>query len=62
MHWGLVNGRTQTDLNWGHRPGQPDPPVWQHDIFRGDSEPYDPGEIELFKRYLRDGRAADKKK
>jgi hypothetical protein len=27
LHWGLVNGKTQTDLNWGHRPGQPDPEV-----------------------------------
>jgi hypothetical protein len=49
MHWGLVNGRTQTDLNWGHRPGQPDPEFWQHDLFRPDHTPYDPKEIELFR-------------
>ena len=23
MLWGLVNGKTQTDLPWGHRPGDP---------------------------------------
>jgi hypothetical protein len=50
--WGLVNGRTQTHLNWGHRPGQPDPPVWQHDLFRSDLTPYDPKEIALFKATL----------
>lgn len=50
MHWGLVNGRTQTHLNWGHRPGQADPAVWQHDLFRPDLTPYDLREVEQFKR------------
>lgn len=49
MHWGFVNGRTQTHLNWGHLPGQPDPPAWQHDLLRLDYSPYDPVEIDLFK-------------
>lgn len=49
LHWGLVNGKTQTHLNWGHRPGQPDPPAWQHDIFRPDHTPYDGREIDLFR-------------
>ena len=49
MNWGLVNGKTQTHLNWGHKPGQPDPKAWQHDLFRPDHSPYDPKEIELFK-------------
>lgn len=55
MHWGLVNGKTQTNLNWGHRPGQPEPKVWQHDIFRPDHTPYDPREIELFREAIRKG-------
>jgi len=59
MHWGLVNGKTQTHLNWGHRPGQPDPPVWQHDLFHRDHRPYDAKELELFRRYTRD--APDKR-
>ena len=50
LHWGLVNGKTQTHLNWGHRPGQPDPPVWQHDLFRPDHTPYDAVEIRLFRK------------
>ena len=34
MHWGLVNGRTQTNLRWGAQPGQPTPALWQHDLYR----------------------------
>jgi hypothetical protein len=52
MHWGLVNGKTQTHLNWGHRPDQPEPGTWQHDIFRPDHTPYDPQEIILFKQSI----------
>ena len=55
MHWGLLNGKTQTHLNWGHRPGQPEPKVWQHDIFRPDHTPYDKTEIALFKEFIRNG-------
>lgn len=48
LNWGLVNGKTQTDLNWGHKPGDPAPKVWQHDLFHGNHAPYDPHELELF--------------
>jgi hypothetical protein len=58
MHWGLVNGKTQTNLNWGHRPGQPDPAVWQHDLFRGDHTPYDAGELELFRNTIKSRHAS----
>ena len=44
--WGLVNGKTQTHLPWGHRPEQlPYTGEWQHDIFKGDFTPYDQKEI-----------------
>ena len=56
LHWGLVNGKTQTHLPWGHRPGDPDPVVWQHDLFHGDHSVYDPKELELFRAAI--GRAA----
>ncbi len=55
LHWGLVNGKTQTHLNWGHRPGDPDPPVWQHDLFTSEREPYDAAELELFRETIRSG-------
>ncbi|WP_288879840.1 glycoside hydrolase family 2 TIM barrel-domain containing protein [Pedobacter panaciterrae] len=51
MLWGLVNGKTQTDLPWGHRPADPIPAVWQHDLFRGDFTPYDSEEVELLKDF-----------
>ncbi len=52
LHWGLVNGKTQTHLNWGHRPGQPDPPQWQHDLYRPDHVPYQTAEIDQFRAVL----------
>ncbi len=52
MLWGLVNGKTQTDLPWGHRPGDPDPQVWQHDLYHGDFTAYDATEIETLKKYI----------
>jgi hypothetical protein len=56
MHWGLVNGKTQTHLGWGWRPGRPAPPVWQHDLFHGDHKPYDVKELELFRKTIRSMR------
>lgn len=53
MHWGLVNGKTQTDLGWGWRPGRPEPKVWQHDLFHGNHTPYDESELTLFQNYIR---------
>ncbi len=52
MHWGLVNGRTQTHLPWGARPGKPAPERWQHDLFHGDHTPYAPAELDLFKETI----------
>ena len=56
MHWGLVNGKTQTDLGWGWRPGRPKPPVWQHDLFHSDHKPYNSQENELFRKAIRSAR------
>ena len=52
LHWGLVNGKTQTQYPWGSKPGAPEPKVWQHDLFRKDRTPYDPHEIEAFKQAI----------
>ncbi|MDA1044147.1 MAG: cellulase family glycosylhydrolase [Verrucomicrobia bacterium] len=49
MHWGLVNGKTQTHLGWGCRPGSPAPERWQHDLFHGDHTPYNFEELTLFR-------------
>lgn len=52
MLWGLVNGKTQTDLPWGHRPGDPAPAIWQHGLYQGNFMPYDTAEIATLKRYI----------
>jgi hypothetical protein len=56
IHWGLVVGRTQTHLNWGHKPGDPDPPRWQHDLFHPDHTVYDEAEIALFRETIQQAR------
>lgn len=52
MLWGLVNGKTQTNLPWGHRPGDVPPEIWQHDLYRNDLTPYDREEIVLLKKFM----------
>ncbi len=52
INWGLVNGRTQTDLPWDswERPYTlKKPAVWFHDILREDGTPYRERELELFR-------------
>jgi len=51
MLWGLVNGKTQTHLSWRHRPGDPEPELWQHDLFHNDHSAYSKEEIILFRKY-----------
>ena len=53
LHWGLVNGKTQTDLPWGHRPGDgPYRGIWQHDLYTSDFKMYSPFELKLFNYYI----------
>ena len=52
MLWGLVNGKTQTHLPWGHRPGDPVQALWQHDLYKTDQTPYDKKELDLLKKYI----------
>jgi hypothetical protein len=48
-NWRLVGGRTQTYFPWGSCKESPEPKIWQHDLIREDSMPYDVREMELFK-------------
>jgi hypothetical protein len=52
MLWGLVNGKTQTHLPWGHRPGDPPQAVWQHDLYKQDFTPYNQRELDLLKSHI----------
>jgi len=52
MHWGLVNGKTQTHLHWGWRPDKGDPTIWQHDLFHHDHRPYNTDELAFFKERI----------
>ncbi|MDR3229038.1 MAG: family 78 glycoside hydrolase catalytic domain [Puniceicoccales bacterium] len=43
INWGLVAGRTQTNIPWGWRPkdkNNPEPPHWSFDLLRKDGTPY----------------------
>ena len=53
LHWGLVNGKTQTNLPWGHRPENlPYRRIWQHDLYTTDYQVYSPYELKLFKAFI----------
>ncbi|MEP6748794.1 MAG: cellulase family glycosylhydrolase [Bacteroidota bacterium] len=56
MLWGLVNGKTQTDLPWGHRPGDPIPYMWQHDLYHPDFTEYDADEIKMITGLVADSK------
>ena len=48
--WGLINGRSQAQFEWGSKPGTPEPKIWFTDIFRDiQGTPFDPKEIEAIK-------------
>jgi hypothetical protein len=57
LHWGLVNGKTQTHLPWGHRPGDgPYRGIWQHDLYTTDHKMYSPFELQLFRKYIAESK------
>ena len=46
-NWGFVAGKSQTNCPWDswQLPYTAEPPVWFHDVFRPDGEPYDKNEV-----------------
>ncbi|MGK6349853.1 1,4-beta-xylanase [Parapedobacter sp. DT-150] len=56
FNWGFVDGKTQTIYPWDSwtKTYTAEPPLWFHDIFRGDGTPYKQDEVDLI-RHLRDG-------
>jgi hypothetical protein len=52
INWGLVNGKSQTNLPWDswQRPYTLQPPtVWFHDVFYPDGRPYREREVEIIR-------------
>ena len=61
-NWGLVAGKTQTNLPWDswQQPytGGREPIIWFHEVFRTDGTPYRPQEVEFIRQIT--GRRAKK--
>ena len=58
FNWGLVVGKTQTNLpwdSWQHPYIEHDPPVWLHDIFYADGTPYRAREVEIIRALTQRG-------
>ena len=53
-NWGLVLGRTQTNLSWDTMNGNPnlDPVIWQHDVISPDGEVYSTEEIAVIREQV----------
>jgi hypothetical protein len=52
INWGLVNGKSQTNLPWDswRRPYVSDQPtIWFHDLFHSDGKPYREREVEIIR-------------
>jgi hypothetical protein len=51
-NWGFVSGKSQTIYPWDSWEKQytAEPPLWFHDIFRENGEPYDANEAKLIRR------------
>jgi hypothetical protein len=53
INWGLVAGKTQTYLpwdSWEHPYVDHQPPVWFHEIFRTDGQPYRQDEVDFIRQ------------
>jgi len=53
INWGLVAGKTQTNLpweSWQHPYVHDEPPVWFHEVLRPDGTPYRRAEADLIRR------------
>ena len=55
INWGLVCGRSQTIYPWStwQDPCEGEPPLWHHDVFRADGQPYSLEETALIRALTR---------
>jgi len=61
-NWGLVDGKTQTKYPWDSwkKEYSAEPPIWFHEIFYADGQPYKKQEIDLIKELT--AKKSEKKK
>ncbi len=54
-NWGFVAGKSQTHCPWDswQQPYSLEPPVWFHDVYRPDGEPYDKKEVAYLMKFNR---------
>lgn len=53
LQWGFVSGKTNTIFPWGSKEGGEEPKVWFHDLLRADGTPFDPAEVDTYRRLCR---------
>jgi hypothetical protein len=56
INWGLVAGKTQTYLpwdSWKHPYTDREPPIWFHEIFRTNGQPYSPEEADFIRAIIK---------
>ena len=53
LHWGLVDGRTQTKFPWRSPAGAPEPDPWHHEVLHADGSPYDADEAVFLRGTLK---------
>jgi Cellulase (glycosyl hydrolase family 5) len=61
INWGLVVGKTQTNLpweSWDHPYITTQPPIWFHEVFYADGKPYREREAQLFRELTGKSSAA----
>ena len=63
-NWGLVVGKTQTNYPWDswQKPYESEPPLWFHEVFQPDGQPYRTEETELIRKLTRTRRGPDNRK
>jgi len=63
INWGLVQGKTQTNLpwdSWQHPYVDREPSIWFHEVFYTDGKPYQPEEAQFIKRFVEQVRGGRK--
>lgn len=54
IHWGLVDGRSQTKFPWGSPEGAGEPDPWHHEVLQANGTAYRPDEAQLIRSVTRE--------